>query len=70
MKKLLVILAIGTFAACDNGTSTENTTDSTISAVDSVADAKTDMIDSTAEAKKDMIDSTADATKDSLKEQH
>ena len=29
MKKLLFVLALGAFAACGGGTSTENTTDST-----------------------------------------
>ena len=56
MKKLLVVLALGSFVACNSGSSTENK-------VDSSADATKDMIDSSAEAKKDMIDSSADAKK-------
>ena len=56
MKKLLVVLAFGSFVACNSGTTTEST-------VDSTADAKKDMIDSSAEAKKDMVDSSAEAKK-------
>jgi len=56
MKKLLVVLALGSFVACNSGSSTENK-------VDSAADAKKDMIDSSASAKKDAIDSSAEAKK-------
>jgi len=56
MKKLFFVLALGSFVACNSGTSTENK-------VDSAADAKKDMIDSSASAKKDMIDSSASAQK-------
>jgi len=59
MKKLLVVLALGSLVACNSGTSTE-------SQIDSSADAKKDMIDSTTEAKKDMIDSTAEVKKDNV----
>ncbi len=63
MKKLLVVLAIGAFAACNTGTSTDNTTDSLKDAVDSTKDAKVDMVDST----KDAVDSSLKAAKDSIK---
>lgn len=56
MRKLLVVLALGSFVACNSGSTTEST-------VDSAADAKKDMIDSSAAAKKDAIDSSADAKK-------
>lgn len=56
MKKLLVVLALGSFVACNSGSSTE-------SKIDSAADAKKDIIDSSASAKKDMIDSSAEAKK-------
>jgi hypothetical protein len=56
MKKLLVVLALGSLVACGTGTSTENK-------VDSAVEAKKDMIDSSADAKKEIIDSTADAKK-------
>ncbi len=59
MKKLLVVLALGSFVACNTGTSTENKVDSTV-------DARKDQIDSSAEARKDKIDSSADAKKDML----
>ena len=63
MKKLLVVLAIGTFAACSNGTSTGDAKDSTVDAIDSTKDAKLDAIDST----KDVKDSTLNAAKDTVK---
>ncbi len=59
MKKLLVVLALGSFVACNTGTSTEDKVDSTV-------DAQKDMIDSSAEARKDKIDSSAEVKKDRL----
>ncbi|MBA4139136.1 MAG: hypothetical protein H0X70_01300 [Segetibacter sp.] len=59
MRKLLVVLALGSFVACNNGTSTEDK-------VDSAVEEKKDMIDSSAEARKDKIDSSAEAKKDML----
>lgn len=56
MKRLLVVLALGSLVACNSGTSAE-------SKIDSSADAKKDMIDSSTAAKKDALDSSADATK-------
>jgi len=50
MKKLLVVLALGSFVACNTGTSTEDKVDSTV-------DAQKDMIDSSSEVKKDRLDS-------------
>ena len=79
MKKLFVVLAIGAFAACNNGTSTDNTTDSMSSSVDSAAKETKNDIDSTVGAQKDSldalkknekagIDSSVKMTKDSLKD--
>ena len=66
MKKLLVVLALGSFVACNSGTSTESKVDSSVDAtkdkIDSSAEAKKDMIDSSAEAKKAMLDSTKKMT--------
>ena len=49
MKKLLIVLAIGTFAACSSGTS-ETTTDSTAVSSDTsmMAPADTTVVDTTA----------------------
>ena len=59
MKKLLVIFAIGAFAAC-NGSSTE-------AKVDSTATVAKDSVTSVADSAKTAIDSAATAAKDSLK---
>ncbi|HJU45582.1 MAG TPA: hypothetical protein VJ647_02310 [Chitinophagaceae bacterium] len=69
MKKLLLVLAIGAFAACGGNSNTEETkADSTLNVVDStinaVSDSATAVIDSTANAAKDSINAVADpATK-------
>jgi hypothetical protein len=60
MKKLLVVFAIGAFAACNSSASTE-------SKVDSSASAAKDSITNTADSAKTAIDSTATAAKDSIK---
>ncbi len=67
MKKLLLVLAIGAFAACNNGTSTETTMDSVAEVVDSSADARIDSIQSAADSLSNKIDSSADAKIDALK---
>lgn len=71
MKKLLVVLALGSFVACNSGTSTESKVDSSVDAtkdkIDSSANAKKDMIDSSADAKKAMLDSSAKMVADSAK---
>ena len=67
MKKLLFVLAIGAFAACGTGTSTDATTDSTMTNVDSVANAAKDTINAMQDSATQMIDSTAKAAKDSVK---
>ena len=41
MKKLLFVLALGAFASCGGGTSTESTTDSTATDTSSMAPADT-----------------------------
>jgi hypothetical protein len=60
MKKLLVVLAIGAFAACNGSSSTE-------SKVDSTASAAKDSVTAIADSAKTAIDSTAAAAKDTLK---
>ncbi|MEO8117548.1 MAG: hypothetical protein ABI653_07840 [Bacteroidota bacterium] len=67
MKKLLFVLAIGAFAACGTGTSTDAAADSTMSNVDSVANAAKDTINAMQDSATQMIDSTAKAAKDSVK---
>ena len=65
MKKLLFVLALGIFAACNNG-STETSADSTATVIDSSADATTDSISNAADSTINKIDSTSDAKTDSL----
>jgi hypothetical protein len=60
MKKLLVVFAIGAFAACNSSASTE-------AKVDSSATVAKDSITNTADSAKTAIDSTATAAKDSIK---
>ena len=67
MKKLLLIVAVAGFVACNNESATEKTEDSLSSVVDSTADAKTDSVENHSDSTKSVIDSTAGAVKDSLK---
>ena len=60
MKKLLVIFAIGAFAACNGSASTE-------AKVDSTATVAKDSVTAVADSAKTAIDSTATAAKDSIK---
>jgi hypothetical protein len=60
MKKLLVIFAIGAFAACNGSASTE-------AKVDSTATVAKDSVTAVADSAKTVIDSAAAAAKDSLK---
>ena len=60
MKKLLLVLAIGSFAACNGSSSTENK-------VDSAATTAKDSVTAIADSAKAKIDSTASAAKDSVK---
>ena len=60
MKKLLVIFAIGAFAACNGSASTE-------AKVDSTSTVAKDSVNSVADSAKTAIDSAATAAKDSLK---
>jgi hypothetical protein len=60
MKKLLVIFAVGSFAACNGSASTE-------AKVDSTATVAKDSVTSVADSAKTVIDSAATAAKDSLK---
>ena len=60
MKKLLVIFAIGAFAACNGSASTE-------AKVDSTATVAKDSVTAVADSAKTAIDSAATAAKDSLK---
>jgi peptidoglycan hydrolase CwlO-like protein len=65
MKKLLLVVAIAGFAACNNGT-TENTVDSTAVKIDSTADAKIDSVQSSSDSIVNKLDSAADAKIDKL----
>jgi hypothetical protein len=67
MKKLLLVLAIGAFAACNNGTDADKAADSTASAIDSSASAAKDSVNQSADSTKDAIDSSAAAAKDTTK---
>ncbi|MDB5193123.1 MAG: hypothetical protein JWQ96_2686 [Segetibacter sp.] len=67
MKKLLFVIALGAFAACNEGTTTENKADSAASSIDSTADAKVDSLQNNTDSLSNKIDSTADAKEDSLK---
>jgi uncharacterized lipoprotein YajG len=60
MKKLLLVLAIGSFAACNGSSSTETK-------VDSAATTAKDSVNTMADSAKAKIDSTASAAKDSVK---
>jgi hypothetical protein len=60
MKKLLVVLAICSFAACNSASSSESKTDS-------AAKSGTESVNATADSSKAVIDSTASAAKDSMK---
>jgi len=60
MKKLFVVLAIGSFAACNGAASTE-------AKVDSTASVAKDSVTAVADSAKTVIDSAATAAKDSLK---
>ncbi|TDH29137.1 hypothetical protein EXU57_03460 [Segetibacter sp. 3557_3] len=67
MKKLLMILALGAFVACnDSATSTEETSDSLTNRVDSSADAKIDSLESKTDSLTNKIDSSRDAKIDTL----
>jgi uncharacterized lipoprotein YajG len=67
MKKLFVVLAIGSFAACNGAASTEAKVDSTATAakdsVTAIADSAKTAIDSTAKAAVDTLKAKADSTK-------
>lgn len=67
MKKLLLILAVGAFAACNDGATTTDTVDSTANVIDSTADAKIDSVQNSADSLVNKIDSAADAKIDTLK---
>jgi hypothetical protein len=68
MKKLLLVLAIGAFAACnDSATSTESTVDSTtnvtVDSIQATSDSLTNAIDSSAAARVDSVQAKADSAK-------
>jgi hypothetical protein len=63
MKKLLFVLAIGAFAACNSGASTEAKTDSAVQTVTNAADSAKAAIDSTANAAKDSVNAKVDSLK-------
>ena len=67
MKKLFVVLAIGTFAACNGSSIADKTVDSAATAakdtVAAVADSAVKTIDSAATAAKDSLKAKVDTTK-------
>ena len=67
MKKLLFVLALGFFAACNNGTDADDKKDSTVDAIDSSASAAKDSVNASADSTTDKIDSAAHAAKDTVK---
>lgn len=68
MKKLLMILALGAFVACNDSatTTTEETADSLTNKVDSSADAKIDSLETKTDSLANKIDSSRDAKIDTL----
>ncbi len=66
MKKLLFVLALGAFAACNNPSPSEATKDSTENAINSEASAQKDSVNAQADSLKTAIDSTKEAAKDSV----
>ena len=67
MKKLFFVLVLGAFVACNDSATTESTTDSTATAIDSTAGATIDSVQVASDSLVNKIDSTADAKTDSLK---
>ncbi len=67
MKKLLIVLVLGAFVACNESSTTESTMDSTAARMDSITDVKTDSITDRADSLVNKMDSTTDAKIDSLK---
>ncbi len=59
MKKFLVVVAMGVFAACNGSASSSNM-------ADSAAGAAKDAVSATADSAKTQVDSTASAAKDSI----
>jgi len=67
MKKLLIVLVLGAFVACNESSTTESTIDSTAAKMDSTTEAKTDSISASSDSLVNKMDSTTDAKIDSLK---
>ena len=67
MKKLLFVLVLGAFVACNDSATTEGSTDSTAAAIDSTNEVKTDSLQSSTDSLVNKMDSTTDAKTDSLK---
>ena len=65
MKKLLLVLAIGAFVACNDAAdkAVEENKDSTVDAIKTTADSTTNKIDSTAGAQVDSTKKAADSLK-------
>jgi hypothetical protein len=59
MKKLLFVLVIAAFAACNEGTTTEATADSTVNAIENTAEQAVDSINAHADSAMNVIDSIA-----------
>ncbi len=67
MKKLLFVVVLGAFVACNDSASTDSAIDSTSSVIDSTNDFRTDSIANRADSLINKMDSTTEAKKDSLK---
>ena len=68
MKKLLMILALGAFVACnDSASTTEATSDSLAEKVDSTTDQQIDSLKDQKDSLVNKLDSNRDATIDTLK---
>jgi hypothetical protein len=66
MKKVLALLAIAGFVACNNAETKESTADS-LKRVDSIAKAQKDSVDKAADTAKAHIDTAKNAAKDTIK---
>jgi len=68
MKKLLLVMTVAGFVACNNSSeSATPSADSTVKSVDSAASAAKDTLNKVADSASSKIDSTAKAAKDSIK---
>ena len=69
MKRLLFVLAVAVFVACNGGTTTEGKADSIENNMDSTKDAMIDSVQNSSDYVSKKIDSTFEANSDALKQQ-